>query len=65
MPKRANAGFPIVGVIFLALAVMKFINGDHWVVWALLAFVFGGFGIFTMRSGSAKSGDETAGGDKA
>lgn len=58
--KPANAGFPIIGVIFLALAVMKLINGDSWVVWAILGFLFGGFGVFVNRSGGDKSGGDKA-----
>ncbi len=50
-----KAGVPIIGVIFLALAVFKFINGDAWVVWAILGFLFGGFGIFSSRSGGNKA----------
>ncbi len=47
---------PIIGIIFLALAVFKFVNGDGWVVWAILGFLFGGFGIFSRdRSGGTKS----------
>ncbi len=50
MANATKAGVPILGIIFLALAVMKFINGDSWVVWAILGFLFGGFGIFAGRS---------------
>ncbi|NCP18032.1 MAG: hypothetical protein GW855_02590 [Erythrobacter sp.] len=42
----AKKGFPVVGVIFLILAVVKFLQGDDWVVWAILGFLFGGFGVF-------------------
>ena len=55
MPKSARAGFPLLGVIFLALAVLKFVSGDGWVVWAILAFLFGGFSIFANRSGGDKA----------
>ena len=52
MNGTTKVGFPVVGVIFLALAVFKFVNGDGWVVWAILGFLFGGFGIFSRnRSG--------------
>lgn len=49
-------GFPVVGVIFLVLAVVEFLQGDNWVVWAILGFLFGGFGIF--GSGKRKDGAE-------
>ena len=52
MPNSVKTGAPIIGLLFLVLALFKFIQGDPWVVWAILAFVFGGFGIFSMnRSG--------------
>jgi hypothetical protein len=49
MPKSAQAGVPILGIIFLLLAVYKFVSGDSWVVWAILGFLFGGFGIFSLK----------------
>lgn len=56
MTRAATAGAPVIGIIFLALAILKFLNGDGWVVWALLAFLFGGFGVFGLgRSGGDKS----------
>jgi hypothetical protein len=56
MPKAATAGIPILGVIFLVLAIFKFVQGDPWVVWAILAFLFGGFGIFNVnRSGGTQA----------
>ncbi len=56
MPKSAKTGLPVVGIIFLLLAVFKFVSGDPWVVWAILGFLFGGFGIFGMnRSGGDQS----------
>jgi len=56
MPKAAKVGVPVIGLIFLALAVIKFLNGDGWVVWAILAFLFGGFGIFGMKRPGAGGG---------
>ncbi len=46
MPNSAKTGFPIVGVVFLLLALFKFTNGEDWVVWAIVGFVFGGLGVF-------------------
>lgn len=51
MTKATRAGFPLIGVIFLALAALKFVNGGNWVVWALLGFLFGGFGVFSSLGG--------------
>lgn len=50
MPRAAKAGVPILGIIFLALALLKFFQGKSWVVWAILGFLFGGFGIFARGS---------------
>lgn len=49
MPNAVKGGVPVIGIIFLALAVFKFLKGDPWVVWAILGFLFGGFGIFNLR----------------
>jgi uncharacterized membrane protein YecN with MAPEG domain len=42
-------GFPLVGVLFLALGVLKLIQGENWVVWIILGIVFGGLGLFGRR----------------
>ena len=56
MDKASKSGIPVIGIIFLALAVFKFVNGDSWVVWAILGFLFGGFGVFNLnRSSGDKS----------
>lgn len=55
MPKSTKAVVPVIGVIFLALAVLKFLSGDGWVVWAILGFLFGGFGVFTNRAGGDRA----------
>ena len=46
MANSAKTGLPIIGIIFLALAVFKFVNGGNWVVWVILGCLFGGLGIF-------------------
>ena len=50
----AKKGFPLIGVIFLALALFRFLNGKDWVVWLILGILFGGLAAF----GRKKSGDE-------
>lgn len=52
MDSAKKAGFPLIGAIFLALAVFKFLQGDNWVVWAILGVLFGGLGIFRSRKRS-------------
>ena len=51
MGGAVKKGFPFVGVLFLIVGVIQFLQGDSWVVWAILGFLFGGFGIFTSRKG--------------
>ena len=47
MANPVKAGVPIIGVIFLALAFFRFVNGHSWVVWLILGALFGGFSIFS------------------
>ena len=35
-------GVRVVGVIFLALGLFKFLTGGDWVVWIILGVLFGG-----------------------
>ena len=49
MPNAIKGGVPVIGLIFLSLAVFKLAKGDPWVVWAILGFLFGGFGVFNLR----------------
>ena len=50
MAELQNKGLPILGIIFLALAVLKLVQGENWVVWAILGVLFGGLGIFRRKS---------------
>ena len=47
MHQLQTKGFPLIGVIFLALGVFKLLEGDNWVVWIILGFLFGGLGAFS------------------
>ena len=49
MEQSAKKGFPLAGVLFLALAGYEFAKGENWVVWAILGCLFGGLGIFSNR----------------
>jgi hypothetical protein len=42
-------GFPLIGVIFLALGVFKLLQGDNWVVWIIIGILFGGLGAVSRR----------------
>ena len=44
MSDKLNLGGGVIGLLFLALGVLKFVRGDDWIVWILLGFLFGGFG---------------------
>lgn len=55
MPKPVKTGFPILGFIFLVLAFVNLVQGDDWVVWAILGVLFGGLGIFTRSRSSGDS----------
>ena len=48
-------GFPLIGAIFLALAVIKFLRGDDWIVWVILGVLFGGLGAFARKKGAERS----------
>lgn len=44
MDRKAVAGSAILGLIFLAIGVMRFLQGESWIVWILLGVVLGGVG---------------------
>lgn len=49
MERLQKTGFPLIGAIFLALGVLRLVQGDSWVVWIILGVLFGGLGIFSRR----------------
>lgn len=49
MERLQKTGFPLIGAIFLALGVLRLLQGDSWVVWIILGVLFGGLGIFSRR----------------
>jgi hypothetical protein len=42
MTGSARIGGGIVGLVFLALGLLKLLQGGHWVVWMVLGVLFGG-----------------------
>ena len=42
MPNPVKQSLPVIAIIFLMLAVLKFLQGSNWVVWLILAILFGG-----------------------
>jgi len=57
MEGAAKKGFPVIGFVFLVLALVKFVQGDDWVVWFILGIVFGGLGIFGRGKQSEGAGE--------
>lgn len=56
MSQSVQKGAPVLGVVFLVLALVRFFQGESWVVWLVLGVVFGGFGIFNLnKSGGNKA----------
>jgi hypothetical protein len=51
MNQIQRKGFPLIGVIFLALGVFKLVKGDNWLVWIILGVLFGGLGAVSRRKG--------------
>jgi len=49
MDQLQQKGFPLIGVIFLALGVFKLLQGDDWVVWIIIGILFGGLGAVSRR----------------
>ena len=41
MPEPVRKSLPIIGIIFLMLAVLKFLQGGNWIVWLILSVLFG------------------------
>ena len=56
MASKLKIGGGIIGLMFLAVSVIKLIMGDDWVVWFILGFLFGGFSAFGDK---AKGSDES------
>lgn len=58
MDQIQRKGFPLIGVIFLALGVFKLLRGDDWVVWVILGIRFGGLGAIRRRKDPLQHRDE-------
>lgn len=46
MASKARIGGGVIGLAFLGLGVLKFLQGDSWVVWIILGVLFGGVAAF-------------------
>lgn len=52
MSGKVQLGGGLIGLVFLALGVWRWINGDSWVVWIILGVLFGGIGAAKQLLGS-------------
>ena len=57
MEGAAKKGAPVLGLVFLVLALVKFLQGDDWVVWMILGIVFGGLGVFSRGKNDEGAGE--------
>ena len=55
MSGQGKTGIRVVGIVFLALGVIKFLRGDDWVVWIILGILFGGLSALGGKKGSQES----------
>ena len=42
MTEPVKKALPLIGIVFLLLALFKFLQGGNWVVWLILGILFGG-----------------------
>jgi hypothetical protein len=56
MSGRVKIGGSFVGLMFLAVGVLKLFQGGNWIVWIILGVLFGGLSAF---SGKKKDQDES------
>jgi hypothetical protein len=50
MDRGIKTGAPLLGIVFLALAFLKLLQGKPWVVWAILAVLFGALRLFAAKA---------------
>ncbi len=60
MPEPVQKSLPIIGIIFLMLAVLKFLQGGNWVVWLILAILFGALRFFPLSKRGASGSEDKA-----
>jgi uncharacterized membrane protein YecN with MAPEG domain len=49
MNQMRSKGFPLIGVIFLAVGFLRLLQGNSWVVWIILGILFGGLSALNLR----------------
>ncbi len=53
---KVQFGGSFIGLLFLAVGLLKLLQGNDWVVWMILGVLFGGLSAF---SGQKKGPDES------
>ncbi|GEM_PF-840132 len=57
MDRMFKTGMPLVAGVFLIVGIVKFLNGGNWVVWFILAVLFGALRIFDRKSAGSVQGE--------
>ncbi len=60
MPEPIKKSLPVIGIIFLLLAVLKFLQGGNWVVWLILAILFGALRLLPSSKSDASGPEHKA-----
>ena len=60
MPESIKKSLPVIGIIFLLLAVLKFLQGGNWIVWLILATLFGALRFFPSSERGASGPEHKA-----
>ncbi len=60
MPEPVHKSLPVIGIIFLLLAILKFVQGENWIVWFILAIAFGALRLFPSRESDASGPEHKA-----
>jgi hypothetical protein len=56
MAGKLKLGGGFIGLLFLGVGVLKFLQGNDWIVWIILGVLLGGLSAF---SGKEKGADES------
>ncbi|MFL9842316.1 hypothetical protein ABS767_15200 [Sphingomonas sp. ST-64] len=60
MPEPVRKGLPVIGIVFLLLAILKFVQGGNWVVWLILAILFGAMRLLPSSESTASDPEHKA-----
>ncbi|HEY0623679.1 hypothetical protein [Sphingomonas sp.] len=60
MPEPVKKSLPLIAIIFLMLAVLKFLQGGNWIVWLILAVLFGALRLLPSSKAGASGPEHKA-----